>query len=179
MLNKLLSTSAAALLLSVAMPASAAVPSLVTDAVPNAQLAGQARYSYLFWDVYDAALYAPQGRWHQTRPFALTLTYLRDFDGAEIAERSVKEMRAQGFSDNESLQRWQKAMTELFPDVSENDTIAGVATAAGTSRFYFNGEFLGEIEEQAFTEWFFNIWLGPKTTEPDFRAKLLNLKEAS
>ncbi|NVK57650.1 MAG: chalcone isomerase family protein [Alteromonadaceae bacterium] len=166
------------MLLTAALPANAAVPQIVSEAVPDAKLAGQARYSYLFWDVYDAALYAPQGRWQQSAPFALTLTYLRDFDGADIAKRSVKEIRAQGFSDNDRLQRWQATMTDLFPDVTENDTITGVATAGGNTRFYLNDALLGEVTESEFTQWFFNIWLGPQTTEPEFRAKLLNLKES-
>ena len=58
------------------------VPELVTSAIPGAAKVGEARYSYLFWDVYDARLFAPQGKWQPQESFALALTYLRDFDGA-------------------------------------------------------------------------------------------------
>ena len=48
-----------------------------TEYVPEAQLVGEARMTYLFWKVYDARLYAPEGKWQPTQPFALELKYLR------------------------------------------------------------------------------------------------------
>ena len=155
----------------------AAVPESVNELVPGASMVGEARYSYLFWDVYDARLYAPQGNWQPSSPFALALTYLRDFDGKDIAERSVKEMREQGMKDEQRLSQWQQKMQALFPDVAENDTITGIRTEQGTARFYLNSELLGEVKEPDFAKWFFNIWLGQETTEPEFRAKLLELEE--
>ena len=43
--------------------------------VPNAQKVGEGRLTYLFWDVYDATLYAPAGAWDNDKPFALQLSY--------------------------------------------------------------------------------------------------------
>ncbi len=164
-------------ILSCTAQASNGVPKLVSSAIPGAAKVGEARYSYLFWDVYDARLFAPQGKWQAQQPFALALTYLRDFDGEDIAERSIKEMRDQGLSDNSRIERWQSTMQQIFPDVKEQDTITGIKTCAGATRFFHNDELVGEVEEAAFGEWFFNIWLGPQTTEPEFRAKLLELEE--
>ena len=79
----------------VALTSQASVPTPVNERVPNASVVGEARFTYYFWDVYDAVLYAPNGKWPAER-FALRLTYLRDFDGSEIAERSIKEMKSQG-----------------------------------------------------------------------------------
>jgi hypothetical protein len=47
-------------------------------AVPDAELVGQGRLKFLFWNVFDASLYAPDGTWSRDEPFALSVPYLRD-----------------------------------------------------------------------------------------------------
>ncbi|GGF73846.1 chalcone isomerase family protein [Alteromonas lipolytica] len=149
------------------------IPEPVQAVVQEAKVVGKARYSYLFWDIYDAHLFASQGKWLADRPFALSLTYLRDFDGSDIASRSIKEMREQGLDNAELHSRWLQQMEALFPDVVAQDTIVGLVTENRVTRFYHNGEWLGDVEDPAFATWFFNIWLGPNTSEPEFRAELL------
>ena len=86
-------------------------------------------------------------------------------------------MREQGLSDKSRIERWQSTMQQIFPDVKEQDTITGIKTGEGITRFFHNDKLVGEVDDPAFGEWFFNIWLGPQTTEPEFRAKLLELEE--
>ncbi len=143
---------------------------LVSD---EANIVGKSRLTYVFWDVYDAVLYAPQGNWSEDKPFALTLTYLRDLEGKAIAERSIEEMRKQGLDDDEQLADWQSVMTEIFPDVEEGDSLTGVASSDGHTQFYFNGEPAGTVEDSAFTQAFFDIWLSKDTSEPEMRKQLL------
>lgn len=164
------------LLLSASRPAFGALPDSVDKRVDQAQVVGQAMFTYYFWDVYEATLYAPNGNWSETKPFALALTYQRDFKGRDIAERSVKEMRKQGVEDEEKLKRWGDAMQALFPDVTDGDTLLGIATENQVTHFYRGDTFLGEVEDKEFTKHFFAIWLGEKTSEPDLREKLLNQK---
>lgn len=136
---------------------------------------GHGRMSVLLWDAYDATLYAPSKPFDATKPYALTLTYLMDFDGADIAERSVEEMRKQGFSDSATLERWGKQMAAIFPNVKEGDSITGVRDASGNTAFYHNDTAIGTITDAAFTQHFFNIWLSEKTSEPKLRKKLLGM----
>ena len=138
----------------------------------KAKLAGESRLSYLFWDVYDIRLFTADGSWQDKRPFALELTYLRDFNGKDIAERSVKEMKGQGISDKAVLERWEKEMKALLPDVEEGDRLTGVADSQGNTQFYYNDEPLGKVEEEAFTDAFFAIWLAENTSEPAVRKAL-------
>ena len=145
--------------------------------LPSAELVGQARMEYLFWDVYDAELYAPDGVWSENQPFALSLQYLLELDGEAIASRSVSEMRAQGFDDEAILARWYKAMREIFPDVDETTRITGIMDRNQHTRFYRNGSLIGEIDEPLFGEWFFNIWLSEKTSEPKMRERLLGVNK--
>lgn len=149
-------------------------PDYVTSAVPNATRVGSGMFTYYFWDVYEATLFAPNGSWEPTAPFALQLTYQRDLKGKKIAQRSVDEIRKQGFDDAKRLETWMTKMTQIFPDVSDGDTLTGIATKDSASVFYFNGKQVGVIEDPRFTVQFFNIWLSEKTSEPEFRQALLN-----
>jgi hypothetical protein len=153
----------------------APVPSYVLAHVPQASLTGQGRMTYLMWDVYDATLYAPAGRYQPNQPYALSLTYLRSLEGRAIADRSVEEMRTQGFSNEIKLAQWHSQMRSIFPDVSAGNTLTGVATREGHTRFYRDGKLIGEIADSQFTETFFNIWLSPKTTAPNLRKALIGL----
>ena len=49
--------------------------------------------TYFFWDVYNAQLFAPKGQWQGEPPYALTLTYLRDFTRTVEAIRIMREQR--------------------------------------------------------------------------------------
>ena len=64
-------------------------------------------------------------------------------------------------------------MTDIFPDVSEGDVITGIATKENKSLFYLNGTLIGTVDDKAFTNQFFAIWLSEKTSEPELRQALL------
>lgn len=126
-----------------------------------------------FWTVYDAELLSAAGRYEEGKPFALKLTYHMDFDGSDIAERSVKEMRGQKSATEEQLKSWLKQMKDIFPDVKEGDFIKGVRDQNGNAVFIYNGKEIGRIDDKEFTKAFFGIWLSEKTSEPKLRNKLL------
>ena len=154
------------------MPAYAFVEQ-IENYVPDAEKVGEGRMTYLFWDVYDAALYAPNGTWREEGPYALRISYLIDLDGGEIADRSVLEIRGQGFADEARLAAWQARMREIFPDVGEGVSLTGVNTGTGEAVFYRNDVEIGRIKDAEFSRAFFGIWLDEKTSEPDLRRKLL------
>lgn len=150
-----------------------AVPNVVNNSVPNAAQVGQAKFTYYFWDVYTATLYAPDATW-PAKHFALKLDYMRDFKGKKIAERSIKEMKSQGLDDGNKIQQWSAAMQRIFPDIEEGEHLIGVVSDDGVTRFYQDEQELGAVEDPDFATWFFNIWLGPETSEPELREKLLS-----
>ncbi len=141
--------------------------------VPDAAVTGAVQMTFMLWKVYIATLYAPGGAWQEDEPFALSLAYQRKLRGKDIAKRSVKEMRGQGFDDELKLAAWHEEMQKIFPDVDENTTLTGVRDARGHAVFYHNGVRVGIIEDPAFSYWFFGIWLHEKTSEPALRKKLL------
>lgn len=147
----------------------------VSTYIENPEPVGQARLAVMFWDIYDAQLIASEGDFDPQKPFALSLTYLRKFEGKNIASRSIDEMRDQGMKDEVKLAKWFEKMQQVFPNVDEGQTITGIVDSGQNSHFYFNDTKVGTIEDPEFTQWFFNIWLSEKTSQPKMRNKLLGL----
>ena len=156
-------------------PLASAETAQIDRYVPSAKKVGEDRLSYLLWDIYDASLYSPNGVFSKDQPFALKLDYLRWLKGIRIAERSAKEIREQGFDNEEKLSRWLDQMIDIFPSVEEGDTITGIRNKNGHAVFYLNDQRIGVVKDKEFTEKFFGIWLSAKTSEPGMRRELLGL----
>lgn len=141
--------------------------------VPNAKLVGNAKLSVAFWDVYNASLYSPNGILDENAPYALTLHYLMELKGTDIADRSVKEMKKQGFDNEAKLQDWHVKMLKIFPNVKKGTELSAVFLPNKSTHFYHNNQSIGSINDPEFTLQFSNIWLHEKTSEPELRRQLL------
>jgi len=151
-----------------------ATPSNIAAYLEEPKLVGEARLKYMFWNVFDASLYSSTGSYDPTKPFALSLRYLRSLDGQKIVEKSMEEIQQQKHSASpEQLSRWERALLAIIPDVTEGTTITGVRTEQGFTSFYFDNDSIGIIEDEDFTRAFFGIWLGENVSEPEVRAGLL------
>ena len=146
---------------------------IISRDVPKAQQVGKGRLEFLFWSVYDATLYAPGGTFSPQRPFALRLDYLIKLSGADIADRSIEEMKKQGADDEDQLAVWRQQMAEIFPDVDRGVALTGVRDAKGHTYFYRNDQPIGSIKDPQFTDRFFGIWLSASSSEPTLRQQLL------
>ena len=149
------------------------IPEFVQTHIPTARMVGQSRLKMYFFKIYDATLYAPNGQFDQTQPFALSLGYLRDFDGADIAQRSIDEMRDLGYRDTAQLAQWLIQMELSFPNIIAGDVLTGVVDEQQHTRFYFNGKPTHTVADPEFTQAFFAIWLDSKTSQPKMRIQLL------
>ena len=148
---------------------------IVRAKMPDASRVGSGRFTYLLWDVYDATLYAPGGKWESSKPFALTLHYLRSIEGEDIADHSAEEIRQQGFENEVKLAGWYSQMKAIFPNVENGSTLTGMYVPNKPTRFFSNNKQIGVIHDPEFGEWFFNIWLSEKSSEPALRKKLLGM----
>ncbi|MDD3935403.1 chalcone isomerase family protein [Rhodoferax sp.] len=152
------------------------LPAELRLALPAAALAGQAKLRFWGFEVYQASLWvAPEftAADYAEHGFALELVYLRDFAGADIAERSLAEMARQAPLGAGQASRWGGQMRALFPDVKAGQRLTGVHQPGVGARFMFNGQPLGEIADAEFARRFFAIWLSPQTSEPGLRLALL------
>ena len=180
--NKLAAAALVAAASAVAAPAAASspaagagVPAHVRQYVGDAP-AATGRLTWFGFHVYDAALYAPP-RFEPADPtgsrFVLELTYARRLEGKGIAEASRDEIERLGFGTPAQRARWHEQMVGLFPDVEKGRRLAGVNVPGTGARFYFDGRFLGSIDDPAFARAFFAIWLDERTRSPQLRENLL------
>ncbi len=156
------------------MPAMA-VNSVAEKYVTSAKLVGKGRLHVFMFKVFDARLYAPEGEFDPTRPFALSLSYLRSIDSASIVDSTIKELRKQRSWDANTIEGWREALAGIIPDVDPETTITGVRTDAGATHFYQGEQMIGEISDPSFTAAFFDIWLGDTTSQPQLRRELLQI----
>ncbi len=153
-----------------------AVPKSVEIYIKKPELVGSGRLKFWMWDVYDAYLYGPYGKYNPSKPFALSIRYLMSFSSKSLTDRTIKEIRGQGYNNKKMLNLWKQKLIEIFPDVEEGSTITAVALGNGSIGFFSGNKSLGYIDSPEFTKRFFDIWIGTKTSEPKLRDKLLNQK---
>lgn len=152
------------------------LPSELRSVLPSAALAGQAKLTFWGFEVYQASLWVAPGftaAAYADHGFALELTYLRDFAGADIAKRSLAEMARQAPISDAQARRWGDQMRALFPDVKAGERLTGIHLPGVGARFVFNGQSLGDLADAEFARLFFGIWLSPQTSEPRLRLALL------
>jgi hypothetical protein len=151
-------------------------PAHVRQYIEDVRLAGTGKLTWYGFHVYDAALFVPS-RFEladaAAHRFVLELTYARRLDGKGIAEASRDEIGRLGFGTEAQRGRWYEQMLNLFPNVEKGRRLAGVNVPGSGVRFYFDGRFLGSIDDPAFARAFFAIWLDERTRAPQLRENLL------
>ena len=93
------------------------------------QLQGMGTLRWMGLKIYEARLFAskrPNPAQLTQLPFALELTYARDFNGSSIAERSIDEIKKLGIGSTEQHQAWRGRMQAIFPNVKSGDRIRGI-----------------------------------------------------
>lgn len=151
-------------------------PEQVLQAIPNIQKMGEGRLTWWGFHVYDSALWSAKPGTdfnYRTTPHWLFLRYARDFDGADIAERSREEIEDQGLVDAKLLPGWEKQMSDLFPDVKEGESLSALYLPGKGAEFFYNGQPLGQMSDPDLATAFMGIWLDKKTSAPDLRLELL------
>lgn len=157
---------------------SAEPPAEVKTALPQAVKMGQGKLTWWGLHVYDSQLWsAKPGKAfdYRTDSYWLKLKYARDFDGADIAERSREEIEDQGQVDPALLDGWEKQMRALFPNVKEGESLSALYAPGKGAQFFYNGKPLGELTDPDLSTAFMGIWLDPKTSAPDLRLQLLGI----
>lgn len=144
----------------------------------NLQTVGQGKYSYWFWDLYQARLATPNGQfmsYQQSTPLLLELSYLRNISKKEFVDATLEQWRIQSGKVQKQHKLWAGELTGLWRDVKKGDTLSAELLSDGLIRFYFNQEWLGDTKDPAMGPAFFDIWLSEKTTAPALRRQLLAL----
>ena len=150
------------------------LPAQATTGMPSLKAVGGGLLRVFGFQVYNAYLWTPEGSsFDPNKPHVLDIHYLRTFSAKQLAESSIDEMRGQGKGSEAVYSKWSTEMQRVFADVKEGDRLIGVATPARTAKFFYNGIYRGEVADAAFTDAFFGIWLGEKSSQPGLRERLL------
>jgi hypothetical protein len=158
-------------------PNSAAAPSAVRTFLRGTpRLIGQHRFTYWGFEVYDASLwgstaFAPQDWAKQS--LVLELRYLRDFKGADIAQRSIDEMQGQRVLSAAQKQTWASVLLSLIPNVRNGERLTGIYTPDKGMQLLHQDRLLGEVTDVDLAQRFFGIWLAPETSQRQLRQQLL------
>jgi hypothetical protein len=135
------------------------------------------RYQVWGFEVYEARLWTQPGfsvQQYAAHPFALELSYLRSFEGTDIAKRSLDEMRKLGPVNATQERDWLQAMTDIFPNVRRGDRLMGIYKPSEGAEFWFQQRRVGAIADPQFAKLFFGIWLHEATSAPGIRQAWVN-----
>ncbi len=144
--------------------------------LPTPRLIGQQRFTYWGFSVYDASLWASAtftaNDWAK-QALVLELRYLRDFKGADIAQRSMEEMQGQRALTPAQSQNWSAQLQQLIPNVREGERLTGIYAPQKGLRLLHQDQLLGEVRDHELAQRFMGIWLAPETSQRQLRQQLL------
>lgn len=140
--------------------------------VDKLQKVGSARLKVLFWTIYDSTLYSDDGQFDGIEPhIALQITYRRSINSPDLIRRTAEEWQKRNVAPT-LQQTWLAQLRNLWPDVRAGDTLTLYVDEELYSRFYFNGRFIGSLDDSGFTHRFLAIWLDENSDYPEQRANL-------
>ncbi len=137
---------------------------------------GQAKLRVAFWNIYEARLRAPAGRYSPEQTHALVLTYLRDFSKKNLIKETKKQLEHIGLGDHANIDTWLTRLDELWVDVEENESITLYVDQSKHAHFFHNHHWLGKIADPEFSAAFAGIWLSERSSEPKLREQLIGEK---
>lgn len=144
--------------------------------LPTPRLIGQQRFTYWGFSVYDASLWASAtftaNDWAK-QALVLELRYLRDFKGADIAQRSMDEMQGQRALTPAQSQNWSAQLQQLIPNVREGERLTGIYAPQKGLRLLHQDQLLGEVRDHELAQRFMGIWLAPEASQRQLRQQLL------
>ena len=149
-------------------------PAELTGVIAADKPTGSGTLHKYFMTVYQAQLWRDSKGAVWNGPFALCLTYAIAVTNAQFAETSVKIMREQNFLPDEALDKADKILAQTLPTVAVGDRICALYKPSQPLTFFYNSKAYGHIADANLARAFLNIWLSPKTPEPDLRAALLS-----
>ena len=136
------------------------------------ELVGKSNFSVLFWDIYKVNLYAEKGKYsHGQVPLTLELTYQREISSQDLVDETEKQWQRFDLKESEK-KHWLTQLRLIWPDVKKNDSITFHIDHKNDTSFYFNNDFIGKIEGEAFSQALAMIWLDANGPYPEMTKQL-------
>ncbi|WP_455824429.1 chalcone isomerase family protein [Pseudomonas graminis] len=139
-------------------------------------LKNQAVLTYLWADVYAAALYAPQSlgarqAWEQQKALRLELYYFRDIDRNDVIKAATATLERQQASAR--LKPEIEKLHARFRNIRSGDRYALDFRPGRGLNLEINGQVVFSSRDDALARAYLGIWLAPKGLSEELRDKLL------
>lgn len=149
------------------------LPVGVRALAPTLTEVGTGTLHKLGFRIYDATLWAAAGRFHADQPFALQLHYHRALSKDTLIDAVMTAIREQKSRDSLQLARWEAELRRTLPEIEEGDEIVGISVPGKPAVLVYNGHQIATLDDHAFREAFFGIWLGDYGEDNPLRDALL------
>ncbi|TKB47140.1 chalcone isomerase family protein [Thalassotalea mangrovi] len=147
-----------------------------TANISDWQQVGQAELKVLFWDVYLAKLFTPDGEFDTgsegiEHPLRLHLTYFLDIEGEKLAEETEKQWHKMKF-EHPRNSSFIAQLGDVFPDIQEQDSLTIETSSSGDAKLFHNQQLIHEFEPSIQIDQFLAIWLSEKSSRPKLMKQL-------
>lgn len=159
-------------------------PPLVAEGFA-AQRVGVGTLTWFGVDIYEAALWTPDGTFGDSfdeEPVAFTLSYRRSFSRERLIDITRTAWRELQLANDDQERRWARALDAIWVDVRRGSSMTTLVLPNGETRFYDAQRLLGRIDDPNFGPAFLRIWLDQRvanTALGRLRIDLLNQRDAS
>ena len=82
-------------------------------------LIGNANYSFLFWDIYDAELYSTSKKYNSNE-LAIILKYNRSIDKETLIRETINDIKEQKSISNQQEEKWKSLLESIYIDTKTN-----------------------------------------------------------
>ena len=134
-------------------------------------LIGNANYSFLFWNIYDAELYSTSNKFNSNE-LAMILKYNRSIEKETLVKETINDIKEQKNISKEQEEKWKSLLESIYIDTKTNKKFIAIKIN-NKSIFYYNNKKLHESFDEEFNQLFFNIWLRSDSKNPEFTKTLL------
>ena len=134
-------------------------------------LIGNANYSFLFWDIYDAELYSTSKKYNSNE-LAIILKYNRSIEKETLVKETINDIKEQKNISKEQEEKWKSLLESIYIDTKTNKKFIAIKIN-NKSIFYYNNKKLHESFDEEFNQLFFDIWLRSNSKNPNFTKTLL------
>ncbi|WP_460952582.1 chalcone isomerase family protein [Pseudomonas marginalis] len=140
-------------------------------------LKNQAVLTYLWADVYAAALYAPadlsaKQAWDQQKTLRLVLYYFRDIDRSDVIKAATATLERQQAS--ASLKPELDQLHASFRNIRSGDRYALDFRPGRGLNLEINGQVVFSSRDDELARAYLGIWLAPKGLSDSLRSKLVD-----
>jgi len=137
-------------------------------------------YNLKVWGfkIYNIQLLSDSKNFSYQNKLALVINYQRNFAKKDLIKRSLEEIsRINEIKDEALLKNYQNKLEEIFLDVKKGDRKTAFFNHKNGVKLYFNGKFVGEINDLIFAQRFVDIWLSDKSSFPKMTNAILGKNE--